>query len=156
MTCRKQLTTTVYIPIQPFFAIFALGMSVIVTIVADLMTDRFLSNAIRRGLSQNLLLRRPSGLPISLSILGVSVTMPTTFLAAEPGVTIVSFVLVIAFTLMFAIALFFWNQVLEDNRGRRASRNRRLCYVFSFSPFVLGLLWTIVIGILKMLAIQIT
>lgn len=66
-----------------------------VTIVTDLMTDRFLSNAMRRGLSQNVFLRRPSGLSISLSVLGVSATMPTIFLVAEPGVTIVSFILVV-------------------------------------------------------------
>src|SRR2546422_4542350 len=76
-----------------------------VTIVTDLMTDRFLSNAMRRGLSQNVFLRRPSGLSISLSVLGVSATMPTIFLVAEPGVTIVSFILVVVFfTLMFALA----------------------------------------------------
>src|SRR2546427_4371057 len=96
-----------------------------VTIVTDLMTDRFLSNAMRRGLSQNVFLRRPSGLSSSLSVLGVAATMPTIFLVAEPQVTIVSIILVVVFTLMFALAASLPRKnCLYDTK--RASRETRM------------------------------
>jgi len=121
----------------------------------DLAKDHLLSNALEKARKSRRSVQIPSGLPLTFSALSISETTPSTFLAAEPAVTIISFALVVIFAIGFGTTLFLWNQTFEETGILSLNRIRTLCYVVSMSTFMFGLVWTIGVGILKLLAIQI-